>query len=83
MRMIRIILWVLVVVAAAAMAYLYILDDKITQGSRQVSAGKLGGEFNLTRQNGKPITNKDLLGKPPCNIFWIYQLPGSVPDYSI
>ncbi len=75
MRSIRIILWVLVVVAAAAMAYLYIYDNKATQ----VSGGKLGGEFNLVRQDGKPVTDKDLLGKPHAIFFGFTNCPEVCP----
>jgi protein SCO1/2 len=75
MRIIRIILWVLVVAAAAAMAYLYIFDDKITQ----VSGDKLGGEFSLVRQDGKPVTDKDLLGKPHAMFFGFTNCPEVCP----
>jgi protein SCO1/2 len=75
MRIIRIILWVLVVVAAATMAYLYIFDDKITQ----VSGDRLGGEFSLVRQDGKPVTDKDLLGKPHAIFFGFTNCPEVCP----
>lgn len=79
MRTIRILLWVMVVATAATMAYLYIVDDKITQGSRQVTDDKLGGEFSLVRHDGDPISDKDLLGKPYAIFFGFTNCPEVCP----
>jgi len=75
MGIIRIILWVLVAAAAAAMAYLYFFGNKSTQ----LSGDKLGGEFNLVRQDGNPISDKDLLGKPHAIFFGFTNCPEVCP----
>jgi len=76
MRIIRILLWLMVVAAAATMAYLYLVGDK---GNRQASGEKLGGEFNLVRHDGNPITDKDLLGKPHAIFFGFTNCPEVCP----
>ncbi|MCP4185847.1 MAG: SCO family protein [Hyphomicrobiales bacterium] len=79
MRIIKIVLWILVVVTTGATAYLYIVEDKVTQGSSQVSGDRMGGEFSLVRQDGKPVTDKDLLGKPHAMFFGFTNCPEVCP----
>ncbi len=79
MRYIKFVLWGMVVAAAATMTYMYIVDDKISKQSRQVTTVKLGDEFSLVRHDGKSITDKDLLGKPHALFFGFTNCPEVCP----
>ncbi|MCP4070352.1 MAG: SCO family protein [Hyphomicrobiales bacterium] len=79
MRYIKFVLWGMVAATAATMAYIYVVDDKISTQSRQVTAVKLGDEFSLVRHDGKSITDKDLLGKPHALFFGFTNCPEVCP----
>ncbi len=79
MRYLKFVLWGMVAAAAATIAYIYIVDDKISKQSRQVTAVKLGDEFSLVRHDGKSITDKDLLGKPHALFFGFTNCPEVCP----
>ena len=43
----------------------------------------IGGPFKLTDQNGKPITDQDLKGRPFAGLLRLHALPGSLPDRAV
>lgn len=76
MRNLRYLLWGMVAALAVSLTYLY------TSGglSRpQSDVMYLGGEFNLVRHDGKPISDKDLLGKPYAIFFGFTNCPEVCP----
>lgn len=79
MRKIRYILWALVVIAVGFMAYLLMTIDTNPRPNKLGAGEKLGGEFNLIQHNGKPITDKDLLGKPHIIFFGFTTCPEICP----
>ena len=79
MRITRCILWALVFISAIGAVYLYINDDKISRGSVQISAERLGGDFELTRHDGGKIGHGDLLGSPHAVFFGFTNCPEVCP----
>ncbi len=78
MRTVRYILWAVVAVVAIAMAYVVGFEKLSGQGPNNANI-KLGGEFNLVRHDGKPISGKDLLGKPHAIFFGFTSCPEVCP----
>ena len=80
MRIISYFLWSMVVFALAGVAYLYFFDNGVVQNQKQASVGKIGGEFNLIRQDGNAISDKDLKGKPHVIFFGFTNCPEVCPS---
>jgi protein SCO1/2 len=80
MRSARYILWGLILVVVATMAYWYQTNDRNSQIRIQAPVVKLGAEFSLTRHDGNPITNEDLLGKPHAIFFGYTNCPDVCPS---
>lgn len=79
MRTIRYFLWGLVALTALTMTYLFLTAGSGSQSNQQVAGRILGSEFTLTRHDGNPITNKDLLGKPHAMFFGFTNCPEVCP----
>lgn len=76
MKRIRYILWAIVAVMAVSMTYLLATDETETEKPK---LARLGGAFELTRHDGKSISNKDLLGKPHAIFFGFTSCPEVCP----
>ena len=61
MKQVRIVLWLLVAVAAGVAGYMA-LNGTAPSENKQVTV--LGGPFNLVSHKGEPLTREDLLGRP-------------------
>jgi protein SCO1/2 len=67
LKQVRILLWLLVVVAAIGAAALWIVPKEQVPSSRQVAGpvkSSFGAPFTLTAGNGKPFSSQALEGKP-------------------
>ena len=65
MRTVRIVLWVLVAIAAAAFAYLTLKPAAQQQPEgAAINLAGMGGPFTLTGSDGKPFSSSALSGKP-------------------
>jgi protein SCO1 len=78
MTTLRYIAWALVLVLAGTLTYVWLAGA----GGRQIvefaDAG-IGGPFNLTRADGTPITDRDLLGEPHAIFFGFTHCPEVCP----
>lgn len=61
---------------AVTMTYFYTSDGFNSSKNDTI---RLGGEFNLIRHDGKPISDKDLLGKPYAIFFGFTNCPEVCP----
>ena len=80
MRSVRIVLWVLVAIAAAVFAYL--MFRPVPQAQPQGEAmnlASIGGPFTLTGSDGKPFTSSALSGKPYGIFFGFTHCPDVCP----
>ena len=80
MRTVRIVLWVLVAIAAAAFAYLTLKPaaEQQPEGAAINLAG-MGGPFTLTGSDGKPFSSSALSGKPHAIFFGFTHCPDVCP----
>jgi protein SCO1/2 len=80
MRVVRIVLWVLVAIAAAAFAYLTFrpAPQQQPQGTAFNLTG-MGGPFTLTGSDGKPFSSSALSGKPHAIFFGFTHCPDVCP----
>ncbi len=76
MKTLRLALWLMVVAAGSFLAYQYLTGMPATKSAQSV---KLGGEFNLVRQDGTAISDKDMLGKPHAIFFGFTTCPEVCP----
>jgi len=90
MKTVRIVLWLVVLVVAAATAGVYIGQTFLAPESRSPAAGlasafsrsqytDAGGPFRLIDTNGKEVTEKDLRGKPSAMFFGFTRCPEVCP----
>ncbi len=80
MRSVRIVLWVLVAIAAAVFAYLMLKPVPQAQPQGEaLSLASLGGPFTLTGSDGKPFTSSSLSGKPYGIFFGFTHCPDVCP----
>jgi len=80
MRSVRIVLWVLVAIAAAVFAYL--MFRQVPQAQPQGEAmnlASIGGPFTLTGSDGKPFSSTVLSGKPYGIFFGFTHCPDVCP----
>lgn len=80
MRNIRIVLWAVVIVLAGVVSWLTI---EMTKTREEMIETAYGVPFELTAQNGQPITEKAFQGKPTALFFRFHPLPGSLPDNAV
>jgi protein SCO1/2 len=80
MRTVRIVLWVLVAIAAVTFAYLTFrpVSQQQPQGEAINLAG-MGGPFTLTGSDGKPFSSSALSGKPHAIFFGFTHCPDVCP----
>jgi protein SCO1/2 len=80
MRTVRIVLWVLVAIAAVTFAYLTFrpVPQQQPQGEAIDLAG-MGGPFTLTGSDGKPFSSSALSGKPHAIFFGFTHCPDVCP----
>ena len=80
MRTVRIVLWVLVAIAAAAFAYLTLRPaaQQQPQGAA-INLTGTGGPFTLTASDGKPFSSSALSGKPHAIFFGFTHCPDVCP----
>lgn len=80
MRRLRIVLWVLVAVAAAAFAYLMSRPDSgaAPEGEPLVMSS-IGGPFTLTGSDGQPFSSSALAGRPYAIFFGFTHCPDVCP----
>lgn len=90
MKTVRIVLWVLVLVVAAATAGVYVGQTFLAPESRTPAAGLAsaiarsqyagaGGPFTLIDSKGEEVTEKDLRGKPSAMFFGFTHCPEVCP----
>jgi len=77
LRTIRIVLWVLVAVAAAGAAILYVQRSSQTADETKLT---LGAPFVLTDQTGKGFDSRSLEGKPHVMFFGFTHCPDVCPN---
>ena len=77
MRRLRILLWVLVALAAAAAGVLLLLRQPVSETSQ--SSVKLGGPFTLTGTDGRTFSSTQLAGKPYAIFFGFTHCPDVCP----
>lgn len=78
MRIIRYTAWALVVLVCAGLAYSYFTRDS-GRDLLEVADARFGGPFSLTRHDGEPITDQDLLGRPHAVFFGFSHCPEVCP----
>ena len=80
MRNVRIVLWILVAIAAAAFAYLILkpAPERQPQGDAITLTG-MGGPFTLVGADGKPFSSTTLSGKPHAIFFGFTHCPDVCP----
>ena len=78
MRWIAYVAWSLVLLVAAGAVYLWLAADS-GRSALQLAGARVGGPFELVRDDGAPITDKDLLGKPHAIFFGFTHCPEVCP----
>lgn len=76
MKTVRIILWVAVVVLAGVLGWLTL---EMTRSKQELADGPFGVPFQLVAQDGKPITEQALRGKPTALFFGFTHCPEVCP----
>jgi protein SCO1/2 len=80
LRYIRFVAWIAVAALAAAAGLVALgVRPGSLEGSRLPLAATIGGPFALTDQNGRRITDQDLLGKPFAVFFGFTNCPDICP----
>ncbi|TCM58638.1 protein SCO1/2 [Rhizobium sp. PP-F2F-G48] len=76
MKLLRVVLWIAVLVTASALGF---LTYKMTQTKEAAAGGPFGVPFTLVAQNGQPITEKALTGRPSAVFFGFTHCPEVCP----
>lgn len=79
MRQVRIVLWLLVAVALAGLAYLLLRPVPRAAPQAEVATARIGGPFTLVGSNGQPFPSSRLAGKPYAIFFGFTQCPDVCP----
>ena len=79
MRGLRIILWALVAIALAALAYLMLRPVPEPTTDQAFTVASIGGPFTLTGADGKPFSSTRLAGKPYAIFFGFTHCPDVCP----
>lgn len=75
----RLLLWLIVGIAALAMVALFWRQSEQAQTASQSSFGTFGGPFTLTGTDGKPFASSRLNGKPTAIFFGFTHCPDVCP----
>lgn len=78
MRAIRIAAWVAVLLVSVGAGWLYFSTDSAREALK-ITGARIGGPFTLVRDDGQPISDKDLLGKPHAIFFGFTHCPEVCP----
>ena len=76
MKTLRLVLWIAVALVAALLGWLTL---EMTRAKDQVASGPFGVPFELTTQDGTPITEKAFTGKPSVLFFGFTHCPEVCP----
>ena len=76
MNSVRVVLWAAVVVMAGVLGW---LTYQVTQSKEQIAEAPFGVPFELVDQNGQPITEQALRGKPTALFFGFTHCPEVCP----
>ncbi|CZT35601.1 SCO family protein [Rhizobium sp. 9140] len=76
MKLFRIVLWIAVLATASALGF---LTYKMTETKEATVGGPFGVPFTLVAQNGQPITEKALTGRPSAVFFGFTHCPEVCP----
>jgi protein SCO1/2 len=76
MKTVRVVLWAVVVVMAGVLGW---LTYQVTQSKEQIAEAPFGVPFQLVDQNGQPITEQALRGKPTALFFGFTHCPEVCP----
>jgi protein SCO1 len=76
MKTVRVVLWAAVVVMAGVLGW---LTYQVTQSKEQIAEAPFGVPFELVDQNGQPITEHALRGKPTALFFGFTHCPEVCP----
>ncbi len=80
MRQVRILIWILVVLALAGFAFLYFRPPQSDRGNQlTVTPASLGGPFTLVGADGRPFPSSRLAGKPFAIFFGFTHCPDVCP----
>jgi protein SCO1/2 len=79
MQRIRLVLWAMVAAGLVAAGALTVAAIKQPEPAALTSAGPLGGEFQLVDQNGEPVTEAILRGRPTALFFGFTHCPDVCP----
>jgi protein SCO1/2 len=79
MQRIRLVLWAMVAAGLVAAGALTVAAIKQPKSAAFVSAGPFGGEFQLVDQNGAPVTEAILRGRPTALFFGFTHCPDVCP----
>jgi protein SCO1/2 len=79
MRGLRYVLWALVAIALAALAYLMLRPVPEPTTDRAFTVSSIGGPFTLTGADGKPFSSTRLSGKPYAIFFGFTHCPDVCP----
>jgi protein SCO1/2 len=79
-RQVRILIWILVVLALAGFAFLYLRTPQTERGTQlTVTPASLGGPFTLVGSDGQPFSSSRLAGKPFVIFFGFTHCPDVCP----
>lgn len=79
LQRIRLLLWALVAIAAAAAVYVFIISPRLDQ-LQQSGTGNLGrGDYQLVTSGGTPFTQDSLKGQPTAVFFGFTHCPDVCP----
>jgi protein SCO1/2 len=76
MKILRIALWIAVLVTASTLGF---LTYKMTAKEEETASGPFGVPFSLVAQNGQPITERALTGRPSALFFGFTHCPEVCP----
>ena len=80
MRQVRILIWILVVLALAGLAYLLMRTPEVAPSERAVvTEASFGGPFTLVGSDGEPFPSNRLNGKPYAIFFGFTHCPDVCP----
>ena len=80
MRQVRILIWILVVLALAGFAFLYLRTPQTERGPQlTINPASFGGPFTLVGADGKPFPSSRLAGRPYAIFFGFTHCPDVCP----
>jgi protein SCO1/2 len=79
LRKFRIVIWIVVALAAAGLAFLLLRPAPTPPSSRQIEMVDFGGPFTLTGSDGKPFSSTRLQGQPYAIFFGFTHCPDVCP----